>query len=188
MPSPLRFAEDPGIGTPGDDLHPALHPSVTNVPVTPAIESAEVRTYSDIPGQGGQIAAQPQWNSNSYYAPREDEKPPSSPTEYASGAKTPAELLRRLSLVDSNRPVMPDMDLRALHPNLNLSGGIISATFCIPHSLGFQSGRDWVSVVSHFLSYWRLSFERMLNLVVVLLLCSMLFHIWRVRIPLGIIH
>jgi trehalose 6-phosphate synthase/phosphatase len=51
---------------------------------------------------------------------------------------------RRLSLVDSSRPEILDIDPRAVHPGLNLTGGLISATFCIPHAVEFRSGADWV--------------------------------------------
>lgn len=74
----------------------------------------------------------------------EDNETSSSPTRAASGSRNPAEVLRRLSLVDGDRPSTPDVDPRAAYPALNLSGRIISATFCIPHSLGFRSGHEWV--------------------------------------------
>jgi hypothetical protein len=38
-----------------------------------------------------------------------------------------------------------DADPRAANPGLGLSGGVISATFCIPHSLQLRNGADWVS-------------------------------------------
>jgi trehalose 6-phosphate synthase/phosphatase len=40
---------------------------------------------------------------------------------------------------------LADVDPRAANPSLGLSGGVISATFCIPHSLQLRSGADWVS-------------------------------------------
>lgn len=87
---------------------------------------------------------QPQWNSSSYSAPTENEAPPDSPTKVASGARSSAELLRRLSLVDGNRPTTLKLDPTVDYPALRLTGRIISATFCIPHTLGFRSGCDWV--------------------------------------------
>jgi hypothetical protein len=36
------------------------------------------------------------------------------------------------------------MDPRAANPSLGLSGGVISATFCIPHALQFTKGSEWV--------------------------------------------
>ena len=140
MPSPVHFADGPGFATPGEEVHPALHPSITNVPVTPAFVAT--------PEQIDQPERHPQRNSNCYFAARGHDVPLNSPTKFASGAKTPAELLRRLSLVDDDRPTTPEVDPKALHPGLGLSGGLISAAFCIPHSLGFESGKDWVSKAS----------------------------------------
>src|SRR5215469_9791532 len=57
---------------------------------------------------------------------------PQSPSEASASAKTGRELLRRLSLQDR-----ADLDPRAVHPSLNLSGSIISATFCVPYDVGF---------------------------------------------------
>jgi trehalose 6-phosphate synthase/phosphatase len=54
------------------------------------------------------------------------------------------ELLRRLSLVGNASPMTPEVDPRAQHPGLNLSGRMISASFCIPYKLYFQAGSDWV--------------------------------------------
>lgn len=53
------------------------------------------------------------------------------------------ELLRRLSLT-SDSPMSPEIDPRVQHPGLHLSGRLISAAFCIPYKLSFQSGSDWV--------------------------------------------
>lgn len=54
------------------------------------------------------------------------------------------ELLRRLSLVGNGSPMSPEVDPRAQHPGLNLSGRLISASFCMPYKLYFQAGSDWV--------------------------------------------
>lgn len=147
MPPSIESSMNGGEETSGD-THPALHPSIRNTPVTPGIdecdggdvvESPDIRT----PTQENQCSG-PQWNANSYFAPREETKAPDSPTRFASGAKSPADLLRRLSLIDGNRPAIPEVDPRESHPGLHLSGGIISATFCIPHSVGFKTGAEWV--------------------------------------------
>ncbi|KAJ6111627.1 Trehalose-phosphatase [Penicillium sp. IBT 18751x] len=53
------------------------------------------------------------------------------------------ELLRRLSLVGHGSPMSPEVDPRAQHPGLNLSGRLISASFCMPYKLYFQAGSDW---------------------------------------------
>lgn len=151
MPAPIESSMNGGEQTTGD-THPALHPSITSIPVTPGIdacneangaESPDIETPTpESPSSG------PQWNANSYFAPREGAKAPDSPTQFASGARSPADLLRRLSLIDSNRPAIPEVDPRESHPSLHLSGGIISATFCIPHSVGFKKGAEWVRILS----------------------------------------
>ena len=86
---------------------------------------------------------QPQWNSNSHFSPNEHTTAPDSPSKAMAGARTSHELLRRLSLVDAEKPETPTIDPRAAYPTLQLSGRIISAAFCLPHSLGFESGQDW---------------------------------------------
>jgi hypothetical protein len=68
-----------------------------------------------------------------------------SPSAVASGARSRAELLRRMSR-SSNELNLVDADPRAAHPTLGLSGGVISATFCIPYCIGLRKGADWVSL------------------------------------------
>lgn len=129
-----------------EDVHPALSPSITTVPVTPGINLAGGSSYVQSPGQhsGGT-----RWNANSYFAPHNGDNVPDSPTKAASGSRTPGELLRRLSLVDADRPQTPEADPRVVYPSLNLSGDVISASFCIPYSLGFQNGQEWVSIFNY---------------------------------------
>lgn len=55
-----------------------------------------------------------------------------------------------MSLSDPRRheeaiPELSVLDPRGAHPELGLSGNVISATFCIPQSLKFKSGQDWVN-------------------------------------------
>ncbi|RLM01800.1 hypothetical protein CFD26_108651 [Aspergillus turcosus] len=66
---------------------------------------------------------------------------PGSPADAAKNAKSPVELLRRLSLDRS--PMIPDFDPREQYPGLNLTGRIISAAFCIPYKVGYRPGSDW---------------------------------------------
>jgi trehalose 6-phosphate synthase/phosphatase len=70
----------------------------------------------------------------------------SASASHNTGMKTSSgqELLRRLSLAGDASPMSPEVDPRAQHPGLNLSGRLISAAFCIPYKLYFQSGSDWV--------------------------------------------
>ncbi len=138
----------------GDDMfsHPALHPSITSIPVTPGVTTTGQSSYFQSSTPPTVNTEGPHWNANSYFAARETEPtdsssghPPDSPTKVAEGARSGAELLRRLSLVDGSRPETAELDPRAAHPALNLTGGLISATFCIPHALEYRSGADWVS-------------------------------------------
>src|SRR2546423_7674591 len=91
----------------------------------------------------------PHWNANSYFAPKQSDwhtsaEHPDSPTEVAKGARTGAELLRRLSLVNSvSQPESMDIDPRTSHPGLRLTGNVISATVCIPYSVGMRFGGEW---------------------------------------------
>lgn len=120
-------------------IHPGLHPSVTNVPVTPGIEAGEYAS-----GSSGV-------DEDSYFK-RDIHRlrMAQSPSEAASGAKTNQEILRRMSFggTRGRRESLSDVDPRAAHPSLGLSGGLISATFCIPHSLRFRKGADWVNFSS----------------------------------------
>ncbi|TVY42817.1 Trehalose-phosphatase [Lachnellula subtilissima] len=120
-----------------ESIHPALDPSRTNVPVTPGFLPSEHDTEgSDHPSE------------TSYFA-HDINKVRSaiaqSPTAAASGAKSNQDLLRRISLTSGlgRQDSLIDMDPRAANPSLSLSGGIISATFCIPHTLKYRKGADW---------------------------------------------
>jgi trehalose 6-phosphate synthase/phosphatase len=55
------------------------------------------------------------------------------------------ELLRRLNL-NPDKQDLADQDPRAAHPNLHLSGSIISATFCLPYDIGFAPDLEWASL------------------------------------------
>ncbi|KLJ10610.1 trehalose 6-phosphate synthase [Blastomyces silverae] len=68
---------------------------------------------------------------------------PENPTEAAKGVKSGADLLRRLSLIDSSRPSAPSIEPQEGHPGLHLTGRIISAAFCIPYKLRIRPGHDW---------------------------------------------
>lgn len=93
----------------------------------------------------------PQWNANFYFAPQSVDKATDLESAdsnnplaaVAKGAKSPAELLRRMSLVSHSRNQSFDFDPRQEYPNLNLSGNVISATFCIPYKIGFTANSMW---------------------------------------------
>jgi trehalose 6-phosphate synthase/phosphatase len=131
---PLTRAHSPSQRQ--ESAHPALYPSQTEIPVTPGIH---LSTYASDSSAG---AAQ------LYFAhdvSKLRDKMAQSPSEAAAGAKSGHEILQRMSLSGHQGQLPPrDVDPRAAHPSLSLSGSVISATFCIPHSLQYRKGRDWV--------------------------------------------
>ena len=68
---------------------------------------------------------------------------PHSPVEVAKGARSGAELLRRLSLIEPARAETFDLDPMTLYPGLGLSGKVISATVCLPYQFGHRPGGEW---------------------------------------------
>ena len=121
-----------------ESLHPGLHPSLTNIPVTPGITL-------------GAYASEGSGESQSYFTHNINqlrETMAQSPSDAAAGAKSNQEILRRMSLTAGlkRQDSLSEIDPRAANPSLGLSGGIISATFCIPHSLQYRKGADWVSL------------------------------------------
>lgn len=75
-----------------------------------------------------------------------------SPSDAETGTLSNQEVLRRMSLAPGRerQNSLSDLDPRAAHPSLNLTGGIISATFCIQQSLMYRKGSDWVSEDTRF--------------------------------------
>ena len=138
-----------------DDVNPALHPTRTAVPVTPGAYHAEPsphtdENHSDQPINVAESTKQPNegptGNADSYFTTRETAAP-ESPSEAARGARTGEELLRRLSLTPEafKKRDLADIDPRAAHPNLHLSGQIINVAFCVPYDIGFAPNIEWVS-------------------------------------------
>lgn len=89
----------------------------------------------------------PQWNPK--YVDREDpirNDPPTSPREAAAGASSPEELLRRLSLTEPRPQISKHAPpkSRKRYPGLELSGNVISATFCVPYKVNYGSRGEWV--------------------------------------------
>jgi hypothetical protein len=128
-----------------DSIHPGLRPSLVNVPVTPGIQLA---TYQDSEsGSGGSTS----YFSGDVTALRNQGAPAQSPSEAAAGAQSSHDILRRMSLSSiANREATKNIDPRVTHSSLSLSGSVISATFCIPHSLNHRKGADWVSLLPIF--------------------------------------
>jgi trehalose 6-phosphate synthase/phosphatase len=155
----------PSIGERGDSsspLPPQLRESITRVPVTPGIGLGAYSSGSSYDNEGG--------SSPSYFKAKPGgdvvaspdlidtgARPgsASSPSQAAAGAKTGHEILRRMGLaMGARRDSLSE--IRASHPDLALSGNIISATFNIPHSLKYRKGSDWVRLELGLGLPWRL--------------------------------
>ncbi|KAK4931733.1 threalose-6-phosphate phosphatase [Elasticomyces elasticus] len=142
--------------SPDVPTNPATDEANTSIPVTPGIEPSDYDGSNDPfsvafdeqqPSMSGwsSATAGPQWNSNiGNPADGPKGRRPSSPYEAANGASG-EELLRRLSQAGQRdqRPQLADVDPRAAHPALNLSGHIISATFTVPYKICYRPGADW---------------------------------------------
>jgi hypothetical protein len=137
-----ELAESPAPLSRGssDSVHPGLRPSLTKVPVTPGIHLGEYDT------------SRPGTSSSGYFTHNPSklrETMAQSPSDAASGAKSNHEILRRMSLSNAGRQrgeSLSETDPRVANPSLGLTGSVISATFCIPHSLKFRKGADWVGI------------------------------------------
>jgi trehalose 6-phosphate synthase/phosphatase len=140
-----EFAESPRplLADRQESVHPGLRPSLVNVPVTPGIHLGE---YASRPTTGDSVS----YFSHNIAQLRNQMA--QSPSDAAAGAKTNDEILRRMSVPSpglQRKDSVLDIDPRAANPSLGLSGGVISATFCIPHSLQYRKGQDWVSYAPH---------------------------------------
>lgn len=127
-----------------DSIHPGLRPSLTNIPVTPGIGLGEYDSSQDT-GTSSYFTADLKKLRDTMEATAQ------SPSDAAAGATSNADILRRMSLSTPGKSSAPVMEVnpRASNPDLGLSGGIISATFCIPHSLKLRKGLDWVGNSIH---------------------------------------
>ncbi|OJD37081.1 glycosyltransferase family 20 protein [Diplodia corticola] len=144
-------AEPPSPEVPASD--DSMHARNTTEPVTPGVHTAGLDAYIQpaalhdqppLPFDPAKTSPGPNWNPNSSHAPDADRA--SSPTDVAAGAKSPEEILRRLSrptLESAEKADLADVDPMAAHPNLNLSGHVISATTCVPYSIAYSPGNDW---------------------------------------------
>jgi trehalose 6-phosphate synthase/phosphatase len=113
------------------------------VPVTPGVHFSGQSAYFDhkrpptsasdkVPFDPQGSTPGPRWNANNYELPAEDK----------SGAE----------LIDSFANAMPTndevtQDPTRQHPDLHLSGHVISASFNVPYSIGFCPGNDWVRYI-----------------------------------------
>lgn len=118
-------------------IHPGRRPSLVNIPVTPGIlvgeydptSPSESSSYFFVNPSG----ATSLWNSMA--------QTPEAPT----GAQSDKGGLHTMGQAADARQDEVERDPRSENPALNLSGGMISATFCIPYSLQHRKGADWVS-------------------------------------------
>lgn len=125
-----------------ESIHPGLRPSLTSVPVTPGIHLGEYHSEHSTDA--------PSYFRHDIHKLRETMA--QSPAAAAEGAKSNSDVLRRMSLTAGKDAVL-EVDPRTANPALGLSGGVISATFCIPNSLKYRKGQDWVSSLWKRLAY-----------------------------------
>jgi trehalose 6-phosphate synthase/phosphatase len=132
-----------------ESSHPALAKEITEVPVTPGVHLSGKTAYFDegttkngneLPFDPETATPGPSWSSNSYFS--NQQLAGDAATRLGEGADGHQRKEGGASAPAGKRDLV-DVDPRAAHPNLNLSGRIISATFAVPYSIGFSPGNDW---------------------------------------------
>lgn len=144
-------------------IHPALHPSVTGVPVTPGVSLAGRSNYiapehlvdgandsQDREAKNGGLengtAAGSQTNADSYFGAKEGANERGQ--SIAHGPVGQKDQRQGSSGVNGDaRQRHADAavsDPRAAYPDLNLNGSVISATTYVPYDLGYAQGQEWV--------------------------------------------
>lgn len=79
-------------------------------------------------------------------APTHRDRRPSLLDEVRNGAQSPQDLLQRMSLIQP-KPDQSDTAAGGEQPEdveLNLSGNVISATFCVPYKIGLTNDHNWI--------------------------------------------
>ena len=130
-----------------------LQESITKVPVTPGITSEAYDSEGDktettgLPGgyfsrheADHAIAASPLPGTTNVEGQ-------SFQSKIDTGAQEGTNFMRRLSVAvmgDHSASRESMSEIRAISPDLALTGNIISATFNIPHTLRYRKGADWV--------------------------------------------
>lgn len=146
------------------DTHPALRANVINVPVTPGINLSTYRPTS-----------QTVRGASSYFSTNLNTLPEDmshsgadSSSDALAGASSGQEILRRMSMSGSGerRDSVASIDALAANPELALSGSVISATFCLPHSAYHRKGSDWVSHMLYCLVQQLTPYRNSLDVVV----------------------
>ena len=122
------------------------HDEPTNIDLARSISPSSSQTSSSVESTGLDAFTDDGWIG------------PASP----ANARTPQELLRRLSVTipppDTTppRPRPPWIskdDPRFAHPNLRLTGNVISASFCLPYTIEYAPG-EWVCSVLTFMGFY----------------------------------
>lgn len=101
---------------------------------------------ADAPSDSAHIPGPP-WGANASHGWTETGRS-SAPGHERGGTAEGAEILRRLSLTDepTQKHNITEQDPRAANPGLSLTGRVISTSFCVPYSIGYNGpGLDWVS-------------------------------------------
>ena len=146
------------------NLPPHLDHSVTDVPVTPGIdrEAYEPENGERAHGAGGAGQLEPSFFSRHSVdhaiaaSPAPDitsHEGQSFQSKIETGAQEGSNFMRRLSAAVLHPPPAAPLresmsEIRAISPDLALTGNIISATFNLPHSLKYHKGADWVCKIS----------------------------------------
>jgi trehalose 6-phosphate synthase/phosphatase len=139
---------------PSGSDHPALHPSITSVPVTPGvhltgksayIDPSDTDSDSQLPFDPDTASPGPSWSANSYFADKQVTDKAGMSKEAATGAKSGEQVPQKISIIPdgATKHDLADTDPRAAYPGLSLSGRIITATFAVPYNIGYSKGNDW---------------------------------------------
>lgn len=144
---------EPEAFEPRESEHPALHPDITSVPVTPGVhltgksayfEESGTEKQTQLPFDPENVTPGPSWSANSYFA---NEQHPGPGTSTEATEKTKSQDNQKTkpdnTANTTGKHDLVDVDPRSAHPGLSLSGRIISATFAIPYNIGFSPGNDW---------------------------------------------
>ncbi|TKA30395.1 hypothetical protein B0A50_02622 [Salinomyces thailandicus] len=137
-------------------INPALREENTSVPVTPAVEKAEhdgpdvftMGPNNPLPTLDNSVGTErSQWNANSATPNGSSQaQTPTAPVGSADGEQSSQGVSRRLSRGGEHPQLsgLGEVDPRSAHPNLHLSGHVISATFCVPYKIGHAGqGNEW---------------------------------------------
>ncbi|TAQ85370.1 hypothetical protein B7494_g6307 [Chlorociboria aeruginascens] len=112
-----------------ESIHPGLRPALTKVPVTPGIHLGEYTSESP--------SAEPSYFAHNVKDLR------GSMAQSSSGATSGLSRQMKSTSRVQRRETLADVDPRLANPDLGLSGSVISATFCVPHSIQYRKGTDW---------------------------------------------